>query len=403
MKIFVIPSWFPNRQNGIAGIFIQQQLLAFARTFADDRLAVSLHATGDFFLHTRRPLSWLPTAWHCWRAKPQQYTLAPNCTVYSDPALEWHPALCNGNLAALIERHARNLERFIAEHGTPDLLHAHVSWPAGWITMQLARRYAIPYVITEHMGPFPFRLRSFIRNGQLTKRIAWPLAHADAVIGVSPFLCREIERLSGVAAHFIPNPVDAQRFQPAPDPANPEFHFFALGQLRREKGVWELLEACNLLRQRKLPFRLTLGGHGPERARLQQHIVQKGLQNTVAMPGAIPYDEVADWIHLCDAFVLPSHLETFSVVCAEAIACGKPVVATRCGGPEVIVTADNGLLVPVRDAQALADGMQEMMERRREFSTERIRADFEQRFSDKVVAQQLRSLYQQVIDPPTAP
>ena len=62
-----------------------------------------------------------------------------------------------------------------------------------------------------------------------------------------------------------------------------------------------------------------------------------------------------------DAFVLSSAYETFGVVLIEALACGKPVVSTACGGPDYIVTEENGLLVPVGDTQALGAALEQMI------------------------------------------
>lgn len=88
--------------------------------------------------------------------------------------------------------------------------------------------------------------------------------------------------------------------------------------------------------------------------------------------------------------------ETFGVVYAEAIASGKPLIATRCGGPESIVNAINGQLVDVGDVPALARVMQDMAANWHRYSPQAIRHDFEARFSRPAVVHQLRALYRQV-------
>ena len=76
------------------------------------------------------------------------------------------------------------------------------------------------------------------------------------------------------------------------------------------------------------------------------------------MPGWVDHVEMPVWMNACDLFVLPSISESFGVVQVEAMACGKPVVATINGGSEEIVaSADVGILVPPGDAGALADGI----------------------------------------------
>ena len=82
---------------------------------------------------------------------------------------------------------------------------------------------------------------------------------------------------------------------------------------------------------------------------------------------------------------------------AEAIASGKPVIATRCGGPEFIVNNQNGKLVNIGDVFALAKAMKTMAEELENYQPEIIRRDFEQRFSRQVVVKQLIDLYWQVL------
>ena len=98
----------------------------------------------------------------------------------------------------------------------------------------------------------------------------------------------------------------------------------------------------------------------------------------------------------CDCFVLPSHHESFGIVFTEAMACGKPVIATRCGGPEAIVRPESGLLLEVGDVDALADALEHMFRHAHEYDRERIRADFERRFSRAVIVDALEAIYERV-------
>ncbi len=83
-----------------------------------------------------------------------------------------------------------------------------------------------------------------------------------------------------------------------------------------------------------------------------------GLEDRFLLPGWVDHVEMPVWMNACDLFVLPSISESFGVVQVEAMACGKPVVATINGGSEEIVaSSDVGILVPPADAGALADGI----------------------------------------------
>jgi glycosyltransferase involved in cell wall biosynthesis len=95
----------------------------------------------------------------------------------------------------------------------------------------------------------------------------------------------------------------------------------------------------------------------------------------------------------CDVFVLPSLQETFAVVLVEAMACGKPVIATRCGGPEFVVAADTGFLVGVRDSKALADVMEKFITRDVRFNPASIRRSICERFGENTFLEKISDIY----------
>jgi glycosyltransferase involved in cell wall biosynthesis len=97
-----------------------------------------------------------------------------------------------------------------------------------------------------------------------------------------------------------------------------------------------------------------------------------------------------------DIFVLPSLAETFGVVVGEAMACGKPVLATRCGGPEFILTDETGVLVPVGDPVALADAMEKFINRKVSFNPSIIRSSVLARFGEESFLRNLSGIYDQV-------
>jgi glycosyltransferase involved in cell wall biosynthesis len=95
--------------------------------------------------------------------------------------------------------------------------------------------------------------------------------------------------------------------------------------------------------------------------------------------------------------VLPSRAESFGAVLVEALACGTPVLATRCGGPEDIVTETVGLLVSVNNAAALAEGMERILSRRQRYCPARLRAYALERFSWEQIAEETVNLYHETV------
>jgi glycosyltransferase involved in cell wall biosynthesis len=95
--------------------------------------------------------------------------------------------------------------------------------------------------------------------------------------------------------------------------------------------------------------------------------------------------------------VLPSMLESFGAVLIEALACGTPVVSTRCGGPEDIVVDEVGRLVPVGDALALSRAVEDVLEDPHRYPVERLRHYALSHFSWDIVAERILSVYRGVL------
>lgn len=194
--------------------------------------------------------------------------------------------------------------------------------------------------------------------------------------------------------------VDLARFAPSPEPPGP-LSAVLVGRMLWDKGVGELVEASRLLRQRGVPLRIRLVGprddHNPAsipQATLEQW-VKEGL---VEWPGQIR-DIAALWrdSHIA---VLPSYREGLPKSLLEAAASGRPMVATDVPGcREVVRHGETGLLVPARDAAALADALAELagdaaLRRRLGTAARRLA---EQRFSDQAIAAAIVELYEKLL------
>jgi glycosyltransferase involved in cell wall biosynthesis len=135
---------------------------------------------------------------------------------------------------------------------------------------------------------------------------------------------------------------------------------FALGRHVYYKGFDVLIEAMQ-----HVDAQLILGGEGPLKAELQQQAERLGIGHKVIFTGSIPEADLAAYFNACDVFCLPSvaQSEAFGLVQLEAMACGKPVVCTQLNnGVNVVNQAGvTGLAVPVRDARALAEAMNTLL------------------------------------------
>jgi glycosyltransferase involved in cell wall biosynthesis len=224
----------------------------------------------------------------------------------------------------------------------PDVVYAHFLVPAGLIAALAGRA---PLVVTAHGRD--------VRNiGQLPGVAAATrlvVGRAAAVVCVSDYLRRELELKIPAArgkTHVVSSGVDLDRFAVTPAPERPT-RFLCVGSLTERKNVVRLADAF----ARRGEGTLTFVGDGPLRPRLDGRAA-------VTVAGSVPHDEVARWIADAHVVCQPSLLEPLGQSLLEALACGRPVVATRFGGSPELVPAGAGVLVDPLDEEALADALE---------------------------------------------
>lgn len=393
MNVFVIPSWYPSNSNPLSGIFTKEQVEAVADLSPDLRMLLSLWGHDDGVVQSRRPATWLPLIRWWWRERRDSIVTREGVSEVFNAKLTWSPRYPFGGIRQLISVNRRNFLLASRHFGPIGLIHAHVGYPGGYIASVLSRIFGVPYVITEHMSPFPFP--ALMRQGRPINEISEAFAGASAVIAVSPSLADRVASLGYRRPRVIPNMVDERRFHPG-EPRHDKVVFFTLCAISEQKGIDHLLDAISLWNPAASSYEFLIGGDGPQRARYEAKARSLGLSDRVRWLGPVSREQAPRLFRQCHVYVMPSRHETFGVVYAEALASGKPVIATRCGGPEYIVHPSNGLLVDVGDVAGLARAMSTMAGSWGQFDPNFIRQDFERRFSRKAVVTQLRDLYREV-------
>ncbi len=137
--------------------------------------------------------------------------------------------------------------------------------------------------------------------------------------------------------------------------SNEKLQILSIGRDHWKKGYPVALDAMALLKERGLDFHYTIVAGG-EKEELKYQIADLKLGDNVTLIDALPHAKVLDLYGKSDLFLLPSYEEGVANVVLEAMALGRPVISTNCGGmAEVIEDGVNGFLVPVRDPQAIAE------------------------------------------------
>jgi len=393
MNIFYIPSWYPSKQNAYSGIFFKEQVLALAK-FQDCNIAVSLWGQNNFDLPLKNPFQTVSKIMKWMFEKKHIRKVFDNLFEIYNPKILWTDKL-NGRTPRIFDINNRNYINAIEIFRNIDVIHAHVSYPGGYAAMMLSKLYKKPYIITEHMGPFPFT--DYLNKGKLSDKVRLPLVNANSIIAVSNSLADSIFGFDIARPVVIPNLVDESFFNLSNKrKEQSKFIFFTLCSMNPQKGVIDLLDAIKTTNDTISNVSFRIGGDGDKLKEYTEYSRKLNLDDKVEWLGKISKEESLKEYQNCDAFILTSHHETFGVVLTEAIACGKPVIATRCGGPEDIVNKNNGLLVEKHNTEQISKAIIYMIKNKKKYDPIIIREDFLGKFSSKVVTDQIYKLYLEI-------
>lgn len=389
VHVLITPSWYPTEENPIYGIFILEQ----ARALAGSGLKVGV-LEPPVLTSLRSLMSGNPKRLRVVRNWEHGFP------SYRAELLNWFPRFAPGYRWLSRRGFLASFEQYCSEHGAPDIVHAHAVDVGGVWGSYLKVTQGIPLVLTEHATAFA--------EGKYNKcqldRAGRVFSLCDKLIAVSPQLESLLQKsFPGTPAkwEWIPNIVDSAFLQcqlGVRRHIQDEFVFLSVANLVEKKGQASLLEAFAASFAREAGVKLWIGGKGPLRSRLERTARELGIWGQVRFLGGMGRHEVIEAMQSADAFVLPSHYETFGVVLVEALAVGCPVVATRCGGPECIVEEPrDGILVEPGDTGALSAAMERLRLERGSFSPESLRMGCQARFGAEAVVARLKQVYQEVL------
>jgi D-inositol-3-phosphate glycosyltransferase len=289
-------------------------------------------------------------------------------------------------LAAFIPEFAVQVTSFATKNNLEyDLIHAHY-WMSGLVGLELKAKWGIPIVMMFHtLGLVKNRI-TVLGEMESDERIRGErrvLAGADMVVAATPAELADLQwlyELPSAKAAVIPPGVDLEQFKPmdkakARDElglSTEERQILFVGRIEALKGVDTFIRAANLLANTsKTPFRVQIiGGDveesleqlGSEMARLQELARELGVQNCVHFLGSRRQRELPTYYAASDVVVMPSYSESFGMVALEAMACGRPVIASRVGGLAYLVQDGvTGFHVQEGNANEMAERLMEVL------------------------------------------
>ena len=281
-----------------------------------------------------------------------------------------------------------------------DLIHAHFIFPDGVVASAMGQALHIPVMTSEHAFWTPW-LHSQRRVGA---QVDSALPGIRLIAPVSQFLLNNVATyLDGrVETAVLPNVVDDSVFFPAPRQRDPH-ELLYVGLIRRLKRVDVLIRALAEVRRTIPEMHLKIlsanafRSYRQDRGEVSDLITRLGLGSAIQIVNGSDPIAVAEAMRCCSLVVVSSARETFCSVAAESLACGTPLVLTRCGGPEEFVTTADGVMVEVDGPDALANGILEAIRRREAFDPIDMHARIAAKFGQDAWCNQAMALYERVV------
>lgn len=308
---------------------------------------------------------------------------------------------------------AQSKLREVAERFRPELIHVHVGYPAGIIAYLFTRSHKIPYVITEHMS----YLKDYVEKWQHRILLRPAFEQSARVLPVSAALAEQIKAFGWkVKLQPVPNVVDTDRFiysshplGSGPSVCDNQINLLFVGNMEETevKGLQYLLPAfAKVLAEfqgksthnplgKKLHLHCV--GDGPKRKDYEQLAGDLGIKESCTFYGRVSPERMPEFYQLADVLVVSSLKETFGCVLIEAMASGKPVLATACGGPQDIVQPEVGVLVEPGSIEELVRGIRQVISNLESYKPEEIRRYAIENYSAQAIAKVLSAIYEEIL------
>ncbi|HRU29483.1 MAG TPA: glycosyltransferase family 4 protein [Treponema sp.] len=297
-----------------------------------------------------------------------------------------------------------------------DIIHSHA--PPFYFLNHAARLRDKPQVLTYHCDiEIPERI-GVINLPEAPKRLIdtyfnqstrLHLKKVDTIVTTTKTYAETSETLKGFTYTVIPIGIHTETFKKHLEQCQEEgcvrkeHEILFVGRLVASKGLWFLLEAMEILKNRGQTAHLTIVGNGEELLALKLFVSSHNLEHMVSFAGQVDDDTLFKLYSSASIFILPSfvRLEAFGIVQLEALSMGVPVIASDIPGVnEVVRKSGGGWLVPPMNSQALADQIQYALQHREE-RLERARKGQKYVYINNdwsVISEQFENLYYQTIE-----
>lgn len=378
LNILMITKWYPNKEDPQLGVFIQKHAKAISLL---DNITV-LYAYG------------ISNQKEKYRTEYYQHGNLNEVIVYYKKATENFSSVINGYRYCKSITNAFSFYRKKNQSRKIDVIHSYIFLRAVLIGKYLSFRNKVPLVISEQWSGYA--TGKFAEYSRLKRwLISWLCKSSGGLSMVSQFLQTKMHssNLKNSNEAITPNVIEKTFFSERK--IGDIVQVLLVADLVDEiKNISAVIRIVAKVKDEFPNFVLKIIGQGRDKEILLKLTESLNLVNDIVIfEGLKTNEEVYEYLKECDFLVMNSRFETFSLICVEAMSCGKPVLATRCGGPESFVTEANGILISVDDDQELMNKFIYMLKNYSSFNQLEIRNSVEKKFSQQSVAAIFHQFY----------
>lgn len=384
MHILIIPSGYPTEDAPLRSTFFKEQAVA---------LKEDGNKVGVIYSETRRI-----TGVNLNTLKKNHFQIKEHVEedVNTIRLHGWNILMMRNSLGInlWIKQSLILFNKYIKTYGKPDIIHVHCGLYGGIVAKLIKEKHNIPYVITEHSSI----VMNHLLDDYHKKLLKEAYNNSDKLISVGGKLKEAMEVYTNKKIVVIPNIVDTSVFKYEANKRDLIFKFVSVSMLKPDKNIELLLKAFENTFKNREEIGLMVIGDGPERSKLEELAEELGIKKQVEFLGAVDRRNLPQYLQKASAFALPSNYETFGVAYIEALACGLPIITTKCGGPEDFYEEKLGYIIPKGDMQALSSAMSDMVINYDRFKKDEISKYIKKKFSKKVIIERIREVYLETIN-----
>jgi glycosyltransferase involved in cell wall biosynthesis len=251
---------------------------------------------------------------------------------------------------------------------SPDLIYSYVLYPDGYAALEIGKALGVPVVVmgvgsdVHNIGDWfsRMRTRTVLREADFLLAISEDLRKRMIAIGAPQEKTHALISGCDLSVFHIMDRLEARR-KLGIDPSAEAVVY--IGRMDVKKGLRELVEASASLHLKRTNLHVYLIGEGQDRPVIESVIRTNNAGSYIHALPECNFDDVAVWMAAADLVTLPSYMEGCPNVILEALACGRPVVATNVGGIPEILSDECGRLISSRDSGALAQALASVLDR----------------------------------------